>query len=120
MSKRLYRDPVEGKLGGVCAGIAHYLGIDIWVVRLITLLVFALGGTVIVLLLYGIACLTLEKQPVMMQGQSGAPYSPERQTPSALLAQLEQDIQGLDARLQRMETHVTSSSFEVERAFRQL
>ncbi len=32
-SRRLYRDPVRAKIGGVCAGIARYYGIETWVVR---------------------------------------------------------------------------------------
>ena len=38
MSKHLYRDPQRGALGGVCAGLADYLGVEIWVVRLVAVL----------------------------------------------------------------------------------
>jgi len=30
MHKTLYRDPVNGKLGGVCAGLAEYFGMETW------------------------------------------------------------------------------------------
>lgn len=36
LRKRLFRDPRERMLGGVCAGIAHFIGIDVTWVRLIT------------------------------------------------------------------------------------
>ena len=34
MSKELYRDTRNGKIGGVCAGIAQYFGIEPWIVRI--------------------------------------------------------------------------------------
>lgn len=35
MDKKLYRDTTDKMLGGVCAGIGNYLGIDKTVIRLI-------------------------------------------------------------------------------------
>ena len=44
-SGRLYRDPQNQRIGGVCAGLARYLGFDTWVVRLaaVTGLIFVPG-----------------------------------------------------------------------------
>jgi len=36
-SGRLYRDPENKKIGGVCAGIARYFGLETWTVRLCAL-----------------------------------------------------------------------------------
>jgi phage shock protein PspC (stress-responsive transcriptional regulator) len=37
------------KLGGVCAGFAYFLGIQVWVTRLVTLLlILLLGHTVLI------------------------------------------------------------------------
>lgn len=33
-SGRLYKDPINAKIGGVCAGAARYFGVEIWTVRL--------------------------------------------------------------------------------------
>lgn len=41
--KRLYRIEEDGKIGGVCAGIAHYFNIDITVVRVVFLLFLIMG-----------------------------------------------------------------------------
>lgn len=38
--KQLFRDPENAKLGGVCAGLAHYVGIDITWMRVIWVLSF--------------------------------------------------------------------------------
>ncbi|MBS1731479.1 MAG: PspC domain-containing protein [Bacteroidetes bacterium] len=38
--KRLYRDPENCMIGGVCSGIAHYFNINIWIPRVIFLIPF--------------------------------------------------------------------------------
>ena len=45
--KRIFRDPQNSMLGGVCAGIANYLHIDVTIVRLITVLLFFLSATTV-------------------------------------------------------------------------
>ena len=37
---RIYKDSVRKKLTGVCAGCARYFGVDTWIVRLLTIIVF--------------------------------------------------------------------------------
>ncbi|MBS1571070.1 MAG: PspC domain-containing protein, partial [Bacteroidetes bacterium] len=41
--KQLFRDPENAKIGGVCAGLAHYFGIDISWMRIIWALLIILG-----------------------------------------------------------------------------
>jgi phage shock protein PspC (stress-responsive transcriptional regulator) len=38
--KKLYRDPEDKVLGGVCSGIGHYFGINAWIPRILFLLPF--------------------------------------------------------------------------------
>lgn len=46
MTKRLTRSRSNRMLGGVCGGIADHFGIDISIVRILTLLfIFSGGGT---------------------------------------------------------------------------
>jgi phage shock protein PspC (stress-responsive transcriptional regulator) len=50
---RMYRDPDHRVIGGVCAGIAAYWNIELWVVRLIFLVLVMMGiGILIYLILY--------------------------------------------------------------------
>jgi phage shock protein C len=42
-TKKLYRIPSDGMLGGVCAGLGEYLNIDVTIVRLIFILLFLTG-----------------------------------------------------------------------------
>lgn len=44
--RRLYRDPENRVLGGVCSGLAYYFNVDVVIIRVIFILVtlwFALG-----------------------------------------------------------------------------
>ncbi len=41
---KLYRSRTDQKLGGVCAGLANYLGIDVTLVRIITFVLIMTGG----------------------------------------------------------------------------
>lgn len=47
--RRLTRNPDDGMLGGVCSGVADYLGIDVTLVRLLTVLgaVFGVGSLLV-------------------------------------------------------------------------
>lgn len=45
--KRVYRDPQNSLLGGVCSGIAYYLHIDPTIVRLIAVLLFFLSASTV-------------------------------------------------------------------------
>lgn len=47
LKKKLFRDPDDSLLGGVCSGLAAYLKIDPTWVRLITILLFFLSGTTV-------------------------------------------------------------------------
>lgn len=50
MKKSLYRLPKQGKITGVCAGLAEYFDIDVTIVRVIfVVMAFATGGAVILL-----------------------------------------------------------------------
>ncbi len=59
--KRLYRSTTDKMVGGVCAGLANYLGIDPTVMRLIFVFMFLLGGHG--LLVYLILWLVIPPQP---------------------------------------------------------
>ncbi|HAH03777.1 MAG TPA: envelope stress response membrane protein PspC, partial [Vibrio sp.] len=63
MSRELYRDPINGKLSGVCAGLANYFGLEVWLVRILVISAALLGGSFLVLLAYVALTFMLEKQP---------------------------------------------------------
>lgn len=45
--KRIFRDPQDAMLGGVCAGLAAYMHVDVTIVRIITVLLFFLSATTV-------------------------------------------------------------------------
>lgn len=65
--KQLFRDPENAKLGGVCAGLANYFGLEISVMRAIWLGISFLGiftahiSTLLIMAIYGILWIVLPK-----------------------------------------------------------
>jgi len=45
-NRELYRDPVNGKISGVCAGIANYFGAEVWLIRIVVISAALLGVSV--------------------------------------------------------------------------
>jgi len=65
MSKRrgeLYRDPCQGKIAGVCAGLADYFGWETWLVRILVVSGVLLGMEWFVVI-YIAAWFILDKKP---------------------------------------------------------
>lgn len=127
-NKELYRDTVNGKLTGVCAGLANYFGLETWLVRILVISAALLGGSFLVLLAYIAMTFMLEKQPASyreeMKSQQehklkNKPWQ-QGQTPDALLSTLERDFETLETKLRSMEAYVTSDTFKVNREFNKL
>ncbi|KIL51889.1 PspC domain-containing protein [Jeotgalibacillus soli] len=60
MAKRLYKDPNDKMIDGVCSGIAEYFNVDVAIVRVIFVLTAFLGGPGIIVY---IALLIAMKNP---------------------------------------------------------
>ena len=126
-TRRLYRDPRRGKIGGVCAGLARYFGLETWVVRCIALTGLIFMGSIVVPA-YLIAWVVLEKVPRVDDGldrasrgngdreyASPAPELGPRFSPRRNLRDAQADLDQLELKLRRMETHVTSGQYELQR-----
>lgn len=59
----LYRDPKNGKIAGVCAGIADYFKLETWLVRILTVTAFFLMAGPFVFVSYIAAWFILDKKP---------------------------------------------------------
>ena len=136
-STSLYRDKKRGKLFGVCAGLGRYYGIETWVVRCaaITALLFLNWLAVVA---YLVAAMILDPEPetaprrpsrpVRRRGQRrqaspDADADARRYAPPSARTQLRTVGAGFDEmelRLRRMETHITSGSYELQREFGRL
>jgi len=148
-SRYLYRDTSRQRIVGVCAGIAAYYGVEPWVVRIVAVtgLLFLPS---IVFPAYWIAYFVLDKGPngkrrssrwrrygyyshrrhARMNRSSHAPRGSddggervERQqplTPRGSLRNLSADLTEAELRLRRMESHVTSGQYELQRELAKL
>lgn len=126
--KQLYRDTVNGKITGVCAGIGNYFGIEIWLVRILVVSAALLGGSFLVIMAYIAFTLMLEKQPYeYMQGVKAQQDHKIKskawqtgQTPESLLENIERDLANVDDSVKAIEAYVTSEAFKVNREFSKL
>ncbi|MCW8327330.1 envelope stress response membrane protein PspC [Photobacterium sp. SDRW27] len=128
MSKTLYRDPQNGKISGVCAGIAEYFGMEVWLVRILAVSAFLLGLGFFATVAYIAASLILDKMPADRKAQQ---YIYREHTvkqkpwqaglkPEQILNNVESELDEMEDDLRRMEAYVTSSAFKVSRAFKDL
>ncbi|EXU76864.1 envelope stress response membrane protein PspC [Erwinia mallotivora] len=113
--KKLYRIPAQGKLKGVCAGIADYLDIPVRLVRVIVVLSLFFGLFMFTLIAYGVLAFVLDEQPDEFARQHDSAADTHQ-----LLEQLETDLQSGERSLREMERYVTSETFNVRSRFRQL
>ncbi len=133
-SEGLYRDKANGRIAGVCAGIARYFGVETWVARLggITGLLFL---PAVVFPAYWIAYLLMDDDPrapgrsrrrrskrsrrrernAQAASTPSAEPSAAGLTPRRLLRHVTADLNAAELRLRRMEGHVTSSQYELRR-----
>ncbi len=123
-SRRLYRDPEREKIVGVCAGIARYYGVEPWVVRCIAVTGLLFFPS-IVFPAYWIMYFVMDKPPKgersldRGEDRSGedpsAPTMRPRPSPRYRLRDVQADLTEVELRLRRMETHVTSGQYELQR-----
>ncbi|ASI90565.1 phage shock protein C [Vibrio mediterranei] len=126
--RELYKDPVNGKLTGVCAGLANYFGIEVWLIRILVISAALLGGSFLVLLAYVAMSLMLEKQPdnfveaMKTKKEHSLKSKPWQQGQNAkdLLNTLERDFYSMEHKVRDMEAYVTSEAYKVNREFSKL
>ncbi len=107
----LYRDKHNGKLMGVCAGIADYTGVDVFWVRLIAVAsMFMTSGSSI--FAYFIAGFILSKKPPhLYRDESERKYwQGVRQSPRRTAREIKASFRDIDRRLAAVEAHYVSSN----------
>lgn len=111
--KTLWRDPEQGKLMGVCAGLANYLDIPVRLLRVIVVLSMIFGLFIFTLVAYFALGFVLDPKPADAERQ-------HQPTASELLDELQRELRGGETALREMERYVTSETFSVRSRFRQL
>ncbi|GIC78229.1 envelope stress response membrane protein PspC [Moritella sp. F3] len=124
--RAIYRDTENGKLGGVCAGLAVAMGAEVWLVRVLFVSLFFVTGFFLAILIYVIACLLLEKMPIKKQKQQSIyanhamktkPWQ-QGHTAEKLLDNIAAELDDIDNDLQDIENYVISFSFKMDREFK--
>ncbi|GAA5060774.1 envelope stress response membrane protein PspC [Erythrobacter westpacificensis] len=116
----LYRDSMNGKLLGVCAGIADYTGVQaIWVRLAAIFLTFAVSGLTIPM--YIAAGILLSKKPAHLYTAPDETqyWQRVRQSPKRTAREIRARMKDIDRRLADVETYYVSAnprlSQEIER-----
>ena len=122
-TSRLYRDTEHAKIGGVCAGLANYYGMETWVVRCLAVTGLLFMGQ-IVFPAYWIAYFVMDTpQKVEARrrpSKRGRRTRDDMQTqriipPGQTLRNVELDLNQAELRLRRIESHVTSGHYELQK-----
>lgn len=108
--KRFEVDRENGKVAGVCAGIANMTGVDATIIRVGLVLVTIIGAFPWTLILYGVAAL-------IGQPRRQAAYTP---VASRGREDSRERMRSLDLRMQAIETYVTSSNSKLAREIEEL
>ncbi len=106
-SSRLYRSR-RGILFGVCRGIAEHLDISVFWTRLLVFVAFVMTGFWPVGVVYLLAAFLLKREPGVWRRPEDAEYH----TSPLRAGRLKSVFDGLDKRLQRLESVVTRRDFD--------
>ena len=131
-NRRLYRDRDRAILGGVCAGLANYLGFNLKVTRILAFIAF-LTAMPIAVIAYLAAVFLI---PSESRGGEDAvtdrrcckrkrrELKEEKQnieSPTSLIADdINRRCESLDERLRRLEKHVTSKRYQLDQELSRL
>jgi phage shock protein C len=108
--KRFEVDRENGKLLGVCAGLANHTGIDATIFRIALVLVTVLGAFPWTLIAYVAAFLVARPR------SAAASYAPARVSRE----EARERMRSMDLRMQAIETYVTSSNSRLAREIEDL
>ncbi len=115
---RIYRNPANGWLSGVCAGLADYFGMAPLLVRFLmvcTWIVFPLGF--LATIAYVVASFTLPKRPERPYRSRDEEqfWRSVSRAPGDTFGEMRHKLRSQEHRLRRMEAYVTSAQYEIDR-----
>ena len=119
---RFYRDKRNGKVMGVCAGIADYTGFDVALVRICFLAaVFMSGGSV--LPFYFIAGWVAPTKPTALETRDNEEqqfWQGVRASPARAARDIRSRMRDIDRRIADIESYVTTENRSLAREIEQL
>lgn len=143
VKRELLRDDRNGKLAGICAGLADYFGWELWLIRIVLVasVLMGFGGFLVVLYIAG--WFVLEKKSVAERrtGSMGTSATTEQfhatavvdrpvelktrvwqrgESPRQALLHLNQQFEHIEQRIRSIESYVTSNKFQLDREISRL
>ncbi len=122
---RLYRDTDRAVLGGVCAGLARYLGFNLKITRFLAVIAFlcampfaVIGYLAAVFLIPSSASTTYDESRYEEIRKEELREAIRRAKPT--VGEVRKRYESMDERLARIEKYVTSSRYELDEKFRRL
>ncbi|QAZ66357.1 PspC domain-containing protein [Solidesulfovibrio carbinolicus] len=106
--RKLYRSR-NGLALGVCRGLADYLGLPCWVVRAFVIVLFVSTGFTAAILYFAAAFF------VPLAPETGGAEDIDTGRLGRAAADVSRRFKDLDARLSRLESHVTSREYDFDR-----
>jgi len=125
-SMNLYRNTKDGKIAGVCAGLADHFGIDPWVVRLIFLGgFFFFGGLTVIAYIAGWILLNPRDEYVedeMEYDEEARAYRPKRmfkysEAAGTRMKRAQDRLRRVNRQVEDIESYVTSRHYELDKEF---
>ncbi|MCG6201524.1 envelope stress response membrane protein PspC [Psychromonas antarctica] len=120
-SKKIYRDPKNRILGGVCAALARYLGIENWITRLLVITAFLFTGGFFIVLAYIAAYFIIDEIPAQSEFYAHNIKTKSWQSGSSapeMLVSISHEFEAMDKKITSIEAYVTSFAFKMDREFR--
>ena len=119
---KFYRDKLNGKWLGVCAGIADYTGIDVTLVRIGTVLLTVLGSgaTIIVYLAAGFLAPVKPRSLYDTSPEEQKFWQRVRVNPTRTARDVRSRFREIDRRLADVETYITSSNHRLSQEIESL
>jgi len=116
---RLYRNKDRGWIGGVCAGISDWMGVNLTALRVIVV-ILAIPFTPVILIGYLVLWILVPKRPVNLYRDKKEEqfWRGVRRSPTDTVSTLNRRFRELDTRLQKMEAWLTSSEYRIDRELR--
>jgi len=121
---KLRRNKIDGVVGGVCAGLGDYLGLDAAITRIIFVLsVLFLGFPLFVYFLFWVFIPSDKRAPYKReyrQAKRARRENPEAPVRTANFRDVKSKYRSLETRMQDLERSVTSKEWKLRRDFRDL
>lgn len=117
---RFRRDSDRAMLGGVCAGFAGYFGLNLRMTRIITAIGFLVMPMTILAYIGIVLLVPAGSSGHRISGADAEFRRRMRSSPRQTMGDVRSRFQSLDRRLARLEKHVTSSRYQLDRELRDL